>query len=247
MCDLNGVRSADFMAEADGASFIQNVVNNLMPLMNIRPNDISITLKEDNYTNTLSVYTTLNESETLKGSIYDANGELVVDMNTEEEDGVNLTGLSHYTTLSMNQENKYSRCNFVIKEGGIYKIEIIKYDEDGNELSRLETYKSFSYSEEYDTFIQTQEGAVDGAALLQTLASKGNGVAIEDLENPWEVFEGFITDIDKSFDPRFLFMIVAIVLFLLDIIVRKFKFKWPHELIRDYKAKRAEAKENNPS
>ena len=33
-------------------------------------------------------------------------------------------------------------------------------------------------------------------------------------------------------------MILALICFLLDVAVRKFKFKWPHEIIRDYKAKK---------
>ena len=61
----------------------------------------------------------------------------------------------------------------------------------------------------------------------------------EKLENPSEIFENFVTAIDKSFDPSFPFMIMAIILFLLDIAVRKFKFKWPHELIREYKEKKS--------
>ena len=32
---------------------------------------------------------------------------------------------------------------------------------------------------------------------------------------------------------------MAIVLFLLDVAVRKFKFKWIHEIVRDRKAKKA--------
>ena len=77
---------------------------------------------------------------------------------------------------------------------------------------------------------------------VEELASRGNGSVIKDLENPTEVFDGFITAKDRSFDPRFLFMILALILFLADIAVRKFKFKWPHELIREYKAKKAEKK-----
>ena len=34
-------------------------------------------------------------------------------------------------------------------------------------------------------------------------------------------------------------MILVLVLFLLDIAVRKFKFKWIHELVRERKEKRA--------
>ena len=35
------------------------------------------------------------------------------------------------------------------------------------------------------------------------------------------------------------FFIIALVLFLTDMAVRKFKFKWLHELIRDRKANKA--------
>ena len=42
-------------------------------------------------------------------------------------------------------------------------------------------------------------------------------------------------------DPRIPMMIALLILFLLDIAVRKFKWKWPHELIRDRKAKKAMA------
>jgi hypothetical protein len=34
-------------------------------------------------------------------------------------------------------------------------------------------------------------------------------------------------------------IITALALFLLDVAVRKFKFKWPHEIVRDIKAKKA--------
>ena len=39
-------------------------------------------------------------------------------------------------------------------------------------------------------------------------------------------------------------MILAIVCFLIDIAVRKFKFKWPHEIIREMKQKKEEQKGN---
>lgn len=60
-----------------------------------------------------------------------------------------------------------------------------------------------------------------------------------DLESPLEVFEGFITDISRSIDPTLGMIIAAMVLFLLDIAVRKFKFKWIHELVREHKEKKA--------
>ena len=57
-----------------------------------------------------------------------------------------------------------------------------------------------------------------------------------------EVFANFVTSIPKSFDPRYLFMILALVLFLTDVAVRKFKFKWPHEIVRAFRDKRKDKK-----
>jgi hypothetical protein len=74
---------------------------------------------------------------------------------------------------------------------------------------------------------------------MQDLATSGNGDA-SSLESAdvMEAFEGFVAGIAKSYDPRFLMIILALILFLLDIAVRKFKFKWPHELVREYKEKK---------
>ena len=37
-------------------------------------------------------------------------------------------------------------------------------------------------------------------------------------------------------------MILALVLFLTDVAVRKFKFKWPHEIVRAFRDKRKDKK-----
>jgi hypothetical protein len=75
--------------------------------------------------------------------------------------------------------------------------------------------------------------------MLETIALRGKGSVIEDLDSPMEIFKDFVTSFRRTFDPRYLFAILAIVLFLLDVAVRKFKFKWPHEIIRAYKEKKA--------
>jgi hypothetical protein len=49
----------------------------------------------------------------------------------------------------------------------------------------------------------------------------------------------------RSYDPKIPFIIAALTLFLLDIAVRKFKFKWPHEIVRDYKAKKLLQQKSN--
>ena len=242
MSDLSGYYSKDFVVSTDGRQFIKNVVNNLMPTKNIRPNDISISLKSDNYTNTMNVYASIDtkNGEYLKGMIYDAQGNLIADMGAVS--GAEARFSDCYITTSLNAENNYSRCTFVFKKSGVYRIVLTKYDKQNAPVATFETYNTFSYSEEYDAYLPTEESALVYTEKLTELAENGNGSMIENLENPWEIFEGFIIEFKKSFDPRFLFMIIAITLFLLDIAVRKFKFKWPHELIREYKAKKEEKK-----
>ncbi len=245
MCDLQEIRSSAFMKNNEngdlgvGAKFIRNVINNLMPTQNIRPNDIRVELREDNYTNKLSVYlgTPLAEKESLKGTVYNSAGEVVLDLNSVTESN-DFTNLSYYVTSCMNGANKYSRADFVIKESGTYKIVILRYDANGNETGSFEMYKSFAYSEEYNTFMTGPEEGITAEDFAKDIAERGSGAMIADLENPYEIFEGFVTELDKNYDPRMILMIVAIVLFLLDIAARKFKFKWPHEIIRAYREKR---------
>ena len=234
MCDLQATTwSKSFMNDANGKKFIRNVVNNLMPMEDIRPNEISVSLREDNYTNTLNLFPNLKDGETIKGELVQvtANGEKVVSLNDTTS---NVAGATFYTTQALS--NKYSRCQFVIKESGVYAIRLTKYDKDGNIVGNIfETYKTFSYSEEYDeTMLLTEENQ---QAMLTGITEKGQGTLIQDIEESDSVLNGYITELERIFDPRFSFMIMAIVFFLLDIVVCKFKFKWIHEIVRERKRK----------
>lgn len=238
MCDLQGTAwSKAFMDSDDGKTFMTRVVDNLMPVSNIRPNDISISLKEDNYTNTMSVFAKLQEGESVKGELVKVTqgGETVVSLN-EVTEGI-ASSSTFYTVSALTATNKYSRCEFVIKESGVYIIRLTKFDKDGKQIGDpLIVHKEFSYSEEYDQAALASKA--EQKELLTTLVEKGEGKLMEDLIEVEPVFEGFVIKVEKIFDPRLSFMIAAIVLFLLDVAVRKFKFKWIHEIIRDRKRKK---------
>lgn len=244
MCDLSGgAWSGDFMSDDNGQKFIDNVVKNLMPTENIQPKDITVRLKEDNYTNQLSVYTNLDmeAGQYVTAEIVNTSkaNSSVVSLNTKTEgDVATLRGMPYYVTSALSEVNYYTRSSFVVRQSGVYKITVKKFTADGQQIGEdAVAYKSFSYSEEYDTFIE-EEAIEANLAMLEDLAQKGDGARVEDLKNPWEVFDNFVTSIKHTYDPRFLFMILSIILFLTDIAVRKFKFKWPHEIIRDYKNKK---------
>lgn len=239
MCDLSGMWSSDFLTETvenkgSGIRFIRNVVGALMPVSSIRENPISVQISRDNYTNQLSIFATLAEGERIVGYIEDLTtglGEQIsLDVLTEAPEGKTLGDLSCYVTAALSAANKYSRCTFVIKQAGLYALTLKKVDAADNVLAEYQTYCPFSFSEEYDQYeVPTDTELSD---FLAALALRGNGALIADNSAPVEIYENFVTAVQRTYDPRYVFMIVALVLFLADIAVRKFKFKWPHEWIR---------------
>ena len=240
MCDLDGSDtswSKAFMADTNGQRFLFNVISNLMPIENLRPSDIRLELKESNYINQLSIFTTLEEGQKIKGKIIEMTDDGEIEYGMDVIDGAD-EGI--YVTSALGEGNRYSRCSFVVKRSGGYKIVVEKYDENDAVISSFEFYKSFAYSAEYDSFIEYTFDE-DLPTKLASLAEQANGNLI-DGDDPWSIFSSFVTTLDRTYDPRLPFMIAAIVLFLLDIAVRKFKFKWIHELVREHKAKKADTK-----
>ncbi len=233
MCDAQKIWSKEFMDDENGKTFLRRIVHNLMPMTDIRPNDITVNLMEDNYTNTLSVFPKLKDGETVKGELVQIteNGEKSVSLNQ-------VTGKDETATFFVEEclsaANKFSRCKFIVKESGVYEIRLTKYDKDGKQVGNtFVVYKTFAYSKEYDTANEYTEE--DLIALLTSITQKSEGEVLTDLEDTAAVLVGFVTKLERVFDPRLSFMILAIVLFLLDIAVCKFKFKWIHEIIRERK------------
>ncbi|MCI5838450.1 MAG: VWA domain-containing protein [Christensenellaceae bacterium] len=241
MCDLNGVWSSSFMSDAGGKRFIRNVVENLMPVEDIRPNGIDAEFIEKNYTNRIDVYAGLKKGEYISGKIIslskDSGFEISLNEITTEESKTLNPGC--YVNSAFAAANNYSKSEFVIKESGTYKIVLERRNAAGDVLETREFYKAFAYSKEYDVAGYNEEDIPEKVSFW---AGKGKGKVIADAEDPVEIFESFETDLHRSFDPRTLFLIIAIALFLCDIAVRKFKFKWPHELIRDYREKKNDNK-----
>ncbi len=236
MCDLQKSEwSKSFVENENGKKLIQNIVDYLMPTENIRPKSINITLKEDNYTNTLSVLTDLKQGEKIVGEIVRTTeaGDVVVPLDKVTDVNAAPALSACYVTMPFSTENNYTRCGFIVKESGVYRIVLRKIDDSGKVLCEETFYKSFSYSEEYDSI--TEETQEDVRARLVNLADQGKGKLLEDLEDPYSIFIEFEKVIEQMYDPRTLFMILAIILFLADVAIRKFKFKWLHEIIRDRK------------
>ncbi len=214
MCDLSGVWSSDFVNSPVGVRFISNVVNGLFPTQNIKPQDIEVKFTDDNFTSQVSIFTSLSETESVDVTV----------MGPPEEGETQPT----IQSVPPSAAERYSRTEFVMDRLGIYTVLIEKKDGEGNVVSSRTIYKAFSYSDEYDAF---SDGEANKLFLVQ-LAAEGDGNLITDTT---QVYDGLKKSVDRETDPIPALAIAAIILFLLDIAVRKFKFKWLHEIVRDRK------------
>lgn len=230
MCDVGTYFGMNFVESTEGIRIINNIVHDLMPGKDIRANEIELSLIEDNYTTKVSVYTDLTEGQTLEWTVTPKPWTGAENEEAGGAEGVADTNVFEGIILSGGTK----RFEFENLDTGIYTITVVKKDAAGVELARCETYRTFSYSGEYDVFRDTQEG-ID---LLANLAANGDGAVVETVR---DIFENFV-DLERTFDPRLLFMILALILFLLDVAVRKFKFKWPHELLREHREKKNQAR-----
>ena len=217
MCDIGGEWSQSFTENLVGEALIVNIVESIFPFEDIRADNIKYELQSDNYLHWLNIYSD-TEGQTVDVSINPVS-----------------TSLQHlWGEIKVDVAESNRRFTFSLTESGLYEIMITASDEDGNILSEIPIYKALSYSKEYDTSFDDAE---DGSCLMAGLAQTSGGKEIED---PVEVFGSFKKMLSKTFDPRLILIIVAIVFMLLDIAVRKFKFKWIHEIIREHKEQKSQ-------
>ncbi len=218
MCDLNGTWSAEFVSSTVGAQLVRNIITNLFPTEDISKKDIEISMNEGNYNTQLSIFTNLKDKESIQVEIISPPAAGMIDSTKQ--------------TIVPGSGEGYSRTNFVVTQPGIHSVIVKKLNEDGTTVvSQIEAYRPFSYSQEYNVFID-EKACI---ALLEDIALSSDGQVVSEA---YEVFEDVDRYLHIEYDPRLPFIIAAIVLFLLDIAARKFKFKWPHEMVKDYKIRK---------
>ncbi len=229
MVDVYGLYSEKLLSDVNGIKLITNIVAGITPTENIRFNSIDYKMFEDNYSSNLSIYTPLNEGEKVIGSIEYGNTVISLNEVIEDTSVQNLRNLDCYVLTALSPDNDYSRAKFIIRTPGVYKIKLEKYDANDKKIDTNIFYKEFAYSKEFNVI---DDGTVDYDLRLKSYAIVGKGHAIEKLDDPHEIIDSFNPVLTHIFNPTYLFAILAIICFLLDIAVRKFKFKWPHEIIK---------------
>ena len=216
-CDLNGTWSSSFIDTPEGNAIVNNIIASLFPLEDLKPKEIEVEHEGGNYFTKLNVFTDLEDGQYIEVTV----------TSPDTEDGE-----SNIQILTAGAEDNYSRLSFTVKTPGIHQIVTSKRAADGTLLAETVVYKALSYSQEYNVF--TDKDAAK--ALSEQLATDGRGIIIDE---PYQVYENAAKFRHVDIDPRIPMMIALLILFLLDIAVRKFKWKWPHEIIRDRKAQKA--------
>jgi hypothetical protein len=218
MSDLSGKWSQAFFTDVRGHVFIKNIIKGLLPEEPINNYDIFPKFTKNNFETDVTITSIFNDSETL---IMDVTDPMGVKSRIDLVKQTSNTLTSQFETLIP----------------GIYEVELTKLDQSGTVLSKNVTYTSFSYSKEFEGFYSDYE-VFDA---MKNLAQTGNGDVLFELEG---IFSEEAQKGHYETDPDFVLLIIALILFLIDIITRKFKFKWPHEWFRkkdtgDYHPQRA--------
>ena len=210
MSDLNGFEdgfSNAFVTNFIGRAFIMGMVKSLIPSAEVFNNqNVNVSYSHKNYESTVRIRTSIEEGETLRASI-------ITPDNIKTR--ISLSALSRTTF-----EGTFDR-----SIPGIYTLEVIKYARNGSVLGTSNHYSTFSYSNEYVNAFDEEETIF----LMENIANVGKGQYLTDQE---DVFSLEAETIREIIDPTMFFIILSLSLFLLDIITRKFKFKWPHELFK---------------
>jgi len=211
--DLNGTWSSNYFVNSQGKTLIKNIVTSLFPEKSMEEKTIFAEFLGNNYSTTVKITSEMAENQTLSARVTDPNGSTT---------DILLNSIS---------DNVFSG-KFTTRTPGIYTVSVSKKNSSNNVILETFEYSAFSYSEEYDVFLDSN----DGFQLIDQISVLGNGKILYTTDG---AFTEEAQVMIHTFNPRFLFLALVIACVILDIFARKFKFKWPHEIIKDYSLKRS--------
>ena len=177
---------------------MKNIVKSLLPGSSVRRGDIYANLTDGNYSSILNVETVLEEGENLSAALTAPNGDkTVIDLPQ--------AAANFYATL------------ITTETPGVYTININKSDEKGAIISEQSIFRAFSRSAEYDAF----KSEAESMSFAQKISESGGGAPVYSAA---DIFDRQAMRKVHDYSPRVPLLIVMIILFLFDILVRMLKF-----------------------
>ncbi len=216
--NLGDAWASSYYNDTGGKIFLQNAISTLLPEETIT-SSLIVEYEKRNYTTDFFVLAdTANGENAVFYTLTTPDGKTYVN-----DDALRILGDDEFMGSLEN------------KDAGLYKLYLELVDGQDKQLDEANVYFTFSYSQEYNTFYDGDLGLFD---FVNSIAIAGGGHMRSSTDDLFNRELDYETEI---YDPSFLFMIIAICLFILDIIARKFNFLWPKEIIEVLK-KRKEQK-----
>lgn len=127
--------------------------------------------------------------------------------------------------------------NFRMMEPGLYTVAFLRCDVNEYMLDTAPPYAyvTFSYSEEYDTYYDAEKSR----SVLADICNSAKGQVFYADDTTGEIPNIFSDEnqfSSRDIDPVWVLMLLALILFVLDICARKFHFPLPHDLFKKDKA-----------
>lgn len=198
--------ASSYFDDAEARQILKNAVMELLPEDSIK-SSMAVEYVKKNFTT--EVYVT--------GDLDGGNNAVFITMTAPDgketvfNDALKVTGNNECVATIENTVE------------GIYKLYLEKEDAYGNVIDEATVYYTFSYSQEYNTFVGDDQELLEFLSNLSTQGG-GNMLSLSDFE-----YNHSLEYVTVVHDPKLILSIIAIILFILDIIARKFNFKWPHE------------------
>ncbi len=193
--DLNGNWSAVWLEDETGAAITQSM--------------ITTTVDEVHHDSSMSAQITVRGQTT----------DITVTTAGNTENDLRLMAASDSGTesyiLTQTDPGVYTT-NIKTVDAGVYELMIIQTDSSENIVDYLETAIAVSYSGEYDAF------AASGESLLSTLCSYSAGGIYSDMQ---ELANVPVSSVSILFNPMVAFAVIALILMLADIAIRKLRWK----------------------
>ncbi len=215
MADLNGDFSQAFLSNPNGKKILANMLDSLFPVSHVSKKKIEVTLARNNILTEANIYSEpILENEKL---------QVTINKLVDKDNFINVD------TIALNSFNGNTNVSFALEEPGIYEVLVEKLNSVGEVYASERIYEAVSYSKEYNSFIAKNPKEIE------ELVKLGNGNIISKGEDS---YKDLVLFFNVDFDMRYVLAGIILVFALADIAVRKFKFRWLHEIIRNRKGGR---------
>ncbi len=205
MSDLGGDWSKTFAEAENGQRFLRNTVRHLERDLagSAESGELEVEFEPQNHTTLIHVNKSAEAGHTVVATVTAPDG-------TVSQAPLDIVGVGGYTG------------HFDTRVPGVYTVLVEETDADGAPVAAAEAFVTFSYSAEYDAFVDPLTGYEKLDAICRTA---GGHLLLPDER----IFTKESMVITRDRDLTLPLLIALILLFLLDIAARKFRFKWPHE------------------